>query len=88
MTEVSVQILSMDDMSYELVKRAQKALGEYSHFNSITIYEGDRNFEVFTNSKEKQFITRTIISKTSFRVLESYCTKSGQNEILIFKKKT
>lgn len=77
MTEVSVQILSMDDTSYELMKKAQKVLGEYSHFNSMTIFEGDRNFEVYTNSKEKQFITRTLISKTSFRVLESYCTKVG-----------
>ena len=51
MTEVSVQILSMGDMEFDLIKRAQRVLGDYFNFNSLTIYEGDRNFEVFTNSK-------------------------------------
>jgi hypothetical protein len=86
MTEVSVQILSINDSGYELMRKAQKVLGEYSHFNTMTIYEGDKHFEICTQSHDKKYVTRTLIGRVSWKVLESYYKKAGEEEKLIFKK--
>lgn len=71
----------INNHEFELIKITLKVLGKFSKFDELKIIETENCFEVMTVCKDEFFMTKTLISKFSWRVKESTCFKVGGTEI-------
>lgn len=71
----------MNDTYYELIKINLRALGKFSTFDTLKIYESDTHYEVFTFSIKEKFYTKTKIGKCYWRITECIYTKQGEQTI-------
>ena len=79
-------LLTLNDEHISLIGIATRNLGNYAHYDELSIYEHKDRFEIITRSIKKQYVTRTYIGKDNWRILNSYCKVVGQEEIEIHAK--
>lgn len=77
------ELFEITDREFELIKITLIALKKFSKFDSLKIYEGDTYFEIVTVCKSENYITKTKIGKTRWKVKECICHKVGEQEIKI-----
>lgn len=79
-------LLTLNDEHISLINIVTRNLGNYVHYDELSIYEHKHKFEIITRSIKKQYVTRTYIGKYNWKILNSYCKIVGQEEIEIHTK--
>lgn len=83
--EVSTCILNITDNHFELIKMTLKVLGVYSHFNTLKIFDDEKFYEICTKSNSGEYVTRTLIGKTFWKIKECSYQIAGKEEVYLIK---
>jgi len=83
-----VLLLKMNGEHTELINIAARVLGDFSHYDELSIYEQKDQFEIITTSFKKRYVTRTYIGKYRWRVLRAYYKKFEEDEVELYLRKT
>lgn len=78
-----IQITSLSDREFELIKITLRVLKNFSKFDSLKIYEFEKHFEIHTICHSEKYKTKTKIGRCLWRVTESICNKEGEKEIVL-----
>lgn len=75
------EIKSVSGDQYELIKKTLTVLNKFRKFDTIKVYEGEKSFEVHTINRKEKFVTRTRISKFSWKIIDSVYQRPGEEEV-------
>ena len=77
------ELTSISVNEFELIKITLRVLGKFSKFDTIRVYDMEKHFEIHTVNRTEKYITKTNISKCSWRVTECVYHKAGEKEVKI-----
>lgn len=77
------ELTSLSGNEFELIKITLRTLDKFQKFDTIRVYDMEKHFEIHTVNRTEKYITRTKISKCSWRVTECIYHKAAEKEIKI-----
>lgn len=74
------ELLNLNSEHIELINKTKRVLGKMGEFDSLKIYEAEKCYTIITKNTIDKYMTRTNIGKIHWRVIDSYCQRSGEEE--------
>jgi hypothetical protein len=75
------EVLTITENELELIKITFKVLKKFCKFDELKIYETENHFVIHTINRKEKYFTKTTIGKIHWRVIDSVCSKIGEEEI-------
>lgn len=73
-------VLNLNSEHIELINKVKRTLGKFSTFDSLKIYEDENKYTIITTNTSSCYMTRTIVGKIHWRVIESFYKEAGEEE--------